>query len=58
MKLVKKENYVSDPTGVRSGNPPEKKLADTLLQVSSELEDYIDKVIAQRQIPEECVSKP
>jgi len=44
------ENYKPDPTGLRNGNPPTPKLAETLFTTIQELEDYIDKSQVQRRI--------
>ncbi len=43
-KVDKGPNYNPDPTGNRTGNPPEGKLPDTMQKMAQDLEEYIDKV--------------
>jgi len=40
----------TDPTGIRTGNPPDAKLADTLRRVAKDLEEYVDKAQVQNRI--------
>lgn len=39
-----------DPTGIRTGNPPDSKAADTLRRVAKDLEEYVDKAQVQNRI--------
>mmetsp|Transcript_5464 Transcript_5464/g.8005 ORF Transcript_5464/g.8005 Transcript_5464/m.8005 type:complete len:163 (+) Transcript_5464:2359-2847(+) len=43
--VEKGPNYAADPTGARTGNAPDAKLAETLERVARDLDEYIDKVI-------------
>uniref|UniRef100_A0A7S2MUC4 Uncharacterized protein n=1 Tax=Helicotheca tamesis TaxID=374047 RepID=A0A7S2MUC4_9STRA len=49
-KIEKGPNYTADPTGVRTGNAPDSKLAETLDRVARDLEEYIDKSQVQKRI--------
>lgn len=42
--IEKSANYNADPTGMRTGNPPEGTLPDTLQRTAQDLEEYVDKV--------------
>jgi len=48
--VEKGPNYTADPTGIRAGNPPDSKLADTLRRVAKDLEEYVDKAQVQNRI--------
>lgn len=44
-KVVEKgPNYVADPSGLRTGNPPDEKMAQVLQEVALKLEEYVSKV--------------
>ena len=42
--IEKGPNYNADPTGQRTGNPPDGSLSETLERVAQDLEEYVDKV--------------
>lgn len=42
--IDKGPNYNADPTGIRTGNPPEGTLCDTLQRMAQDLDEYVDKV--------------
>lgn len=45
-KTVEKgPNYFADPSGLRTGNPPDEGMAEVLQQEASKLEEYISKVV-------------
>jgi hypothetical protein len=44
-KVVEKgPNYVADPSGLRTGNPPDENMAQVLQEVALKLEEYVSKV--------------
>lgn len=43
--VEKGDNYVEDPSGLRTGNPPDEKMAEILNREVRALEGYIHKVI-------------
>ena len=50
-KTVEKEaNYVADPSGLRTGNPPDQKMAEILQREALKLEDYISKNQVQSRV--------
>lgn len=48
--VEKGPDYKPDPTGVRTGNPPISKMADTLMRVAKDLEEYVDKAQVQNRV--------
>ena len=50
---------VVDPSGQRTGNPPDAKLAETLLREVQSLEEYIDKSQVQKKVAltMECIEE-
>mmetsp|Transcript_17631 Transcript_17631/g.25509 ORF Transcript_17631/g.25509 Transcript_17631/m.25509 type:complete len:284 (-) Transcript_17631:1536-2387(-) len=48
--VEKGPNYAADPTGARTGNAPDAKLAETLERVARDLDEYIDKTQVQKRI--------
>jgi hypothetical protein len=45
MQIVEKDGNTPDPTGARTGDPPQDaQILKTLLQSSQDLEEYTDKV--------------
>jgi hypothetical protein len=43
--VEKGPNYVADPSGQRTGNPPDEKMAEVLQKEATALEEYVSKVI-------------
>lgn len=48
--VEKGPNYTADPTGIRTGNPPDSNLAAILRRVAKDLEEYIDKTQVQNRV--------
>ncbi|KAL7460212.1 hypothetical protein ACHAXS_000675 [Conticribra weissflogii] len=48
--VEKGDNYVADPSGLRTGNPPDKKMAEILNREVRSLEEYIDKYQARNKV--------
>ena len=42
--VEKGSNYVADPSGLRTGNPPDEKMAQVLQDEGVKLEEYVSKV--------------
>lgn len=42
--VEKGSNYVADPSGLRTGNPPDEKMAQVLQDEAVKLEEYVSKV--------------
>lgn len=42
--VEKGPNYVADPSGQRTGNPPDDEMAQVLKEEVSKLEEYVSKV--------------
>lgn len=49
-KVEKGPNYAADPSGLRTGNPPDAHMAEVLKREARSLEEYIDKSQAQRKV--------
>jgi len=45
--VEKGPNYTADPSGLRTGNPPDEKMVEVLQQEALSLEDYISKVFCR-----------
>lgn len=43
-------NYTADPSGLRTGNPPDAHMAEVLTREVQSLEEYIDKSQVQRKV--------
>uniref|UniRef100_A0A7S4N8L1 Uncharacterized protein n=1 Tax=Odontella aurita TaxID=265563 RepID=A0A7S4N8L1_9STRA len=48
--VEKGPTYKPDPTGVRTGNAPDSKFAETLMRTTNDLEEYVDKAQVQKRI--------
>ena len=49
-EVEKGPNYAADPSGLRTGNPPDFQMAEVLKREVKSLEDYIDKQQVQRKV--------
>ncbi|KAL3790479.1 hypothetical protein HJC23_012035 [Cyclotella cryptica] len=49
--VEKGPNYTADPSGLRTGNPPDGNMVEVLQQEALSLEDYVSKEQVQRKIP-------
>lgn len=49
-EVEKGPNYVADPSGLRTGNPPDEKMAEVLKNEVQSLEEYIDKSQVQKRV--------
>ena len=49
-EVEKGPNYTPDPSGLRTGNPPEANMAAVLKREAQSLEEYIDKSQVQKKI--------
>lgn len=50
------DNYVEDPSGLRTGNPPDEKMAEILNREVRALEEYIHKVNIMLGIKNETIA--
>lgn len=49
-EVEKGPNYVADPSGLRTGNPPDAQMAEVLKREVKSLEEYIDKQKVARKV--------
>lgn len=49
-EVEKGPNYVADPSGLRTGNPPDAEMAEALRREAKSLEEYVDKRQVQKRI--------
>jgi hypothetical protein len=48
--VEKGPNYVADPSGLRTGNPPDEKMAQVLHEEALKLDEYVSKVSVDGRI--------
>mmetsp|Transcript_15160 Transcript_15160/g.27418 ORF Transcript_15160/g.27418 Transcript_15160/m.27418 type:complete len:291 (-) Transcript_15160:1405-2277(-) len=49
-EVEKGPNYVADPSGLRSGNPPDAEMAEVLKREAKSLEEYVGKHQVERKV--------